>query len=214
MNRINSQLWELYNKRPNDKALAKDEKAQPKKDMPVELPPEEAALEEAKVVRPTFDFLFNELQPSIAVLFHGAPFHTNRWGMRGKDYEMKPPPGTCRIALIGSSPELGSGVSDDQVWATILENQLNRENDRKKVAQYEILNFSVGGYAALQRLRAFETKALSFDPDIVRGSSSRSNHIDSSACSVGDKGDRDSLRLLEAGDTPGRDRRRNESHRG
>ena len=80
---------------------------------------------------------------------------------------MKPPPGTCRIALIGSSPELGSGVSDEQVWATILENHLNRENDRKKVAQYEILNFSVGGYSPLQRLTAFETKALSFDPDIV-----------------------------------------------
>src|SRR5207247_2663518 len=148
VNRINSQLWELYNKRPNDKALAKDEKAQPNKDMPVELPPEDSALEEAKVVRPTYDFLFNELQPSIAVLFHGAPFHTNRWGMRGKDYEMKPPPGTCRIALIGTSPELGSAVSDDQVWATVLEDHLNRENDRKKVAQYEILKFSVGGYSS------------------------------------------------------------------
>ena len=164
---MNSQLWELYNKRPNERALAKDEKAQLQKAMPAEVRPEDSALEEMKVTHPTFDLLAVELQPSLAALFHGAPFHTNRWGMRGKDYEMKPPPGTCRIALIGSSPELGSGVSDEQVWATILENHLNRENDRKKVAQYEILNFSVGGYSPLQRLTAFETKALSFDPDIV-----------------------------------------------
>jgi hypothetical protein len=167
VNRFNSQLWELYNKQPNNRVLAKDEKAQPKKDMPVELPPAESALEEMKVTRPTNDFLAIELQPSMAALFHGAPFHTNRWGMRDKDYELKPPPGTCRIALIGASPELGSGVSDDQVWETILEDRLNRENDRKKVAQYEILNFSGGGYGTLERLRALETRAFSFDPDIV-----------------------------------------------
>ena len=167
VNRINSQLWELYNKRPNERALAKDEKAQPQKATPVQPAPEESALEEIKVTRPTFDFRSVELLPSIAALFHGYPFHTNRWGMRDKDYEMKPPPGTCRIALIGSSPELGTGVSDGQTWETILEDHLNRENDRKKVAQYEILNFSVGGYTALQRLALLETKALPFDPDIV-----------------------------------------------
>jgi hypothetical protein len=87
--------------------------------------------------------------------------------MRDKDYELKPPPGTCRIALIGTSPELGSSVSDDQVWETVLEDHLNRENDRKGIAQYEILNFSVGHYCPLQRLRALETKAFSFNPDIV-----------------------------------------------
>jgi hypothetical protein len=62
---------------------------------------------------------------------------------------------------------VGLGLVDDEVWETILEDHLNRENDRKKVAQYEILNFSHGGYTPLQRLRALETKALSFDPDIV-----------------------------------------------
>jgi lysophospholipase L1-like esterase len=87
--------------------------------------------------------------------------------MRDKDYELKPPPGTCRIALMGGSPEVGSGIAYEDVWQTVLEDRLNRENDRKKVAQYEILNFSVGGYTPLQRLRALETKAFSFDPDIV-----------------------------------------------
>jgi hypothetical protein len=158
---------ELYNKRPNARAFFKDEKAQPKRDMAVELPPVGSLLEETKVTRPAKGFLGVELQPSIAALFHGAPFHTNRWGMRDKDYEMKPPPGTCRIALLGASPELGSAVPDDQVWETILEDHLNRENDRKKVAQYEILNFAVGGYTPLQKLAALETKAFSFDPDIV-----------------------------------------------
>jgi hypothetical protein len=80
---------------------------------------------------------------------------------------MKPPPGTCRIALLGSSPEMGSGVSDDQVWEKILEDRLNRENDRKRISQYEILNFSVGGHSLLERLKLLETKVLSFDPDIV-----------------------------------------------
>src|SRR5207249_11925217 len=36
VNRMNSQLWELYNKRPNERALAKDEKAQLQKTTPAE----------------------------------------------------------------------------------------------------------------------------------------------------------------------------------
>jgi hypothetical protein len=58
-------------------------------------------------------------------------------------------------------------VLDDQTFETVLEDRLNRENNRQKVAQYEILNFSVGNYTPLERLRALEVKALSFEPDIV-----------------------------------------------
>jgi D-alanyl-lipoteichoic acid acyltransferase DltB (MBOAT superfamily) len=189
VNRFNSQLWELYNKQPNDEPLSENTKAQPKKDMPAEQPnngplsentkaqpkkdmpaeqPDDGSLlEDMKPSRPTGDFLTKELRPSIAIVVKGKQFHTNRWGMRDKDYEMKPPPGTCRIALLGSSPEMGSGVADDQVWEKILEDRLNRENDRKRISQYEILNFSVGGHSLLERLKLLETKVLSFDPDIV-----------------------------------------------
>jgi hypothetical protein len=167
VNRFNSQLWELYNKGVNNGPISGDTKAQAKKDMPVELPNDGRLIEDEIPSRLTGDFLDKELSPSITIVAKGKQMHTNRWGMRGKDYEMKPPPGTCRIALMGASPELGLGVADDETWGTILEDRLNRENDRKKIAQYEILNFSVGGYTPLQRLRALETKALSFDPDIV-----------------------------------------------
>jgi D-alanyl-lipoteichoic acid acyltransferase DltB (MBOAT superfamily) len=189
VNRFNSQLWELYNKQPNDEPLSENTKAQPKKDMPAEQPnngplsentkaqpekdmpaeqPDDGSLfKDTAAYRPTGDFLIKELRPSITTLFHGAPLHTNRWGMRDKDYEMKPPPGTCRIALLGSSPEMGTGVADGEVWEAILEDRLNRENDRKQVAHYEILNFSVGGHSLLERLKLLETKVLAFDPDIV-----------------------------------------------
>jgi hypothetical protein len=135
--------------------------------MPAELPEDDMALEEEKPGRPTGDFLLREFRPSLAIVVKGKAFNTNRWGMRDKDYELKPPPGTCRIALMGASPEVGSGIAYEEVWQTILEDHLNRENDQKKIAQYEILNFSVGGYTPLQRLRALETKAFSFNPDIV-----------------------------------------------
>jgi D-alanyl-lipoteichoic acid acyltransferase DltB (MBOAT superfamily) len=166
VNRFNSQLWELYNKQSSNRTLSGDAKAQSKTTMPIELPDDEL-LPDTRLKRQTGDFLHDELRPSIATLFHGAPLHTNRWGMRDKDYQLKPSVGTCRIALLGSSPEMGSGVSDNQTWEAILEDRLNRENDRKKVSQYEILNFSVGGYSALERLRVLETKIFPFNPDIL-----------------------------------------------
>jgi D-alanyl-lipoteichoic acid acyltransferase DltB (MBOAT superfamily) len=145
VNRFNSQLWELYNKRPADWDTLAD----------------------AKMVRPAETLLGRELRPSMTIIFHGNAFHTNRWGMRDKDYEMKPPPGTCRIALLGASPDMGLGVSDGQIFETLLEDRLNRANNRQRVAQYEILNFSVQTYSPLARLRVLETKVFSFDPDIV-----------------------------------------------
>jgi D-alanyl-lipoteichoic acid acyltransferase DltB (MBOAT superfamily) len=167
VNRFNSQLWELYNRRASATALAGPTKGQPREDMPAEVPGDEALLEDIRPSRPTRNFLLTEFRPSLATIVKGKPFHTNRWGMRDKDYEMKPPPGTCRIALLGGSPEVGSGVGDDEKWETLLEDRLNRENDRKKISQYEILNFSCGTYTSLQRLGSLEMKALSFAPDIV-----------------------------------------------
>jgi D-alanyl-lipoteichoic acid acyltransferase DltB (MBOAT superfamily) len=167
VNRFNSQLWELYNKHASAIALTEHTKGWSRKEMPAALPDDEALPEDSKRGRATGDFLLQEFPPSMATTVKGKPFHTNRWGMRDKDYEMKPPPGTCRIALLGASPDVGSGVADGEQWETLLENRLNRDNDRKRISQYEILNFSCGGYTSVQRLGALEKKALLFAPDIV-----------------------------------------------
>ena len=107
--------------------------------------------------------------------FFGAMVRTNRWGMRDRDYELTPPPGAYRIALLGPSTAMGAGVEADQSFEAVLEDRLNREWSRsdqgaggsRAPASIEILNFGVAGYSPLHVLYQFERKVRGFEPDMM-----------------------------------------------
>jgi D-alanyl-lipoteichoic acid acyltransferase DltB (MBOAT superfamily) len=158
--RFNSQLWERYNKAPAQ-------------------PPEPREGDEANSKTPSRfaddDWRVNYLQTAefIGILLRpnlgkpGEDFQTNRWGMRDKDYEQKPPPRTLRIAMVGGSPEVYKGVPNDKLWPTVVEDRLNAENDHRTYNQYEILNFAAATHTALHRLAMVENKVIAFQPDIL-----------------------------------------------
>jgi D-alanyl-lipoteichoic acid acyltransferase DltB (MBOAT superfamily) len=104
------------------------------------------------------------LMPNKKVVFKGATMTTNRWGMRDRDYEKQKPPGTFRIAVLGASHVMGSGVTDDQVVDNLVEDQLNREHGS---THYELLNFAVGGYGPVQRLADMDHRVFDFEPDAL-----------------------------------------------
>jgi lysophospholipase L1-like esterase len=85
--------------------------------------------------------------------------------MRDRDYEKAPAPNTYRIALTGPSFVMGYGVADDEGFEPLLEDRLNRENTASLYKKYEILNFAVPGYSAIQDLMVLELKALQFQPN-------------------------------------------------
>jgi hypothetical protein len=145
VDRFNSDLWEIYSKRPTEWPL----------------------IQETEAARMTGDFRILELLPLKKIDFHGGEFTTNRWGMRDMDYEQLPAPDTYRIALVGPSFVMGSGISDRDVFEAILERHLNERNDGKRYSKYEILNFAVAGYSSLQELWIFDDKAVSFKPKAV-----------------------------------------------
>jgi hypothetical protein len=143
VNRFNSQLWEIYSKRPSDWVAIRD----------------------TDVVRSTDDDLILELVPSTTIQVNGSWINTNRWGMRDQDYEKTPAPNTYRIALTGPSFVMGLGVGDNEDFEWLLEERLNREQTGNPYAKYEILNFAVPGYSAIQDLMILERKALAFQPN-------------------------------------------------
>jgi hypothetical protein len=145
VDQFNSQLWEIYSKRPSDWP----------------------SIMETEAVRQTGDNLIVELVPSTTMVFHGAQLSINRWGMRDRDYEQIPAVGTYRIALTGPSFVTGLGVADNEVFEWLLEDRLNREFSGSRYAKYEILNFSVPGYSAVQDLIVLEQKALPFQPNAI-----------------------------------------------
>lgn len=145
VNRFNSELWELYSQKPADWLN----------------------LHQTDAVVWTDDFLKLEFRPSFKLNFKGAPLSTNRWGMRDKDYEKSAPDDTYRVALLGSSRTMGTGVADDETFESLLEDRLNHENQGQTYSRYEILNFAIAGYSAQQNLMVWENKALLFEPDAL-----------------------------------------------
>ena len=105
--------------------------------------------------------------PSTEVMFKNARLTTNRWAMRDRDYEKTKSPRTFRIAIVGASHTLGSGVEDHESYENVAEDRLNREYTHLDYDQFEILNFAVGGYGPMSRLATLEQRILEFKPDAV-----------------------------------------------
>jgi hypothetical protein len=145
VSRFNSQLWEIYTKRPSNWVSIRDTEA----------------------VQLTNDNLILELAPSKTTFFNGVALSTNRWGMRDQDYEKTPTANSYRIALTGPSFVMGLGVADNEGFEGLLEERLNHEHAGDKYNKYEILNFAVPGYSAVQDLLVLEQKALPFQPNAL-----------------------------------------------
>jgi hypothetical protein len=140
VDRFNSELWEIYAQKP----------------------PEWQVLDR---YLPAADGLLRyELEPNMTLTFKLQPLHTNRWGMRDKDYMQQKPADTYRIALLGSSHVMGSGVKDEEVFEALVEEKLLQE--RRSGQKVEILNFAVDGYTPIEQLLVLN-KVFAFQPDAV-----------------------------------------------
>ena len=144
VNRFNSQLWEVYSKRPANWL----------------------DIEGGGLKRHVEGFVQVELIPAFVSSTNYGIISTNRWGMRDQDYELQRPADTYRVALLGPSNVMGWGVGDGETFEALLESRLNRESNGTPFAKYEILNFGVPGYQPPQQLAALD-KALAFDPTAV-----------------------------------------------
>jgi D-alanyl-lipoteichoic acid acyltransferase DltB (MBOAT superfamily) len=144
VDRFNSQLWEVYSKKPETWLDVRG----------------------AGLKRYTRDFAQTELIPSFVAQTNFGPVTVNRWGMRDQDYEQLPPPGSVRVAVLGPSTVMGWGAADGQTFEALLEARLNRERGPAPRPRYEVLNFGVPGYQPPQQLVAVE-KAMRFQPSTV-----------------------------------------------
>lgn len=123
----------------------------------------------ANVSRPTLrDFLQFELIAGLDTNLYGRHFSINRHGMRDRDYTVAKPEGTFRIALLGSSIDMGWGVGDDETYENLLEDWLNDHARRRGIdRRFEVLNFAVAAYGPLQRYALLSRKVEAFAPDLV-----------------------------------------------
>jgi hypothetical protein len=110
------------------------------------------------------DFIIGDLQPNARITFLGQPFSTNSFGMRNREIVQAKPPGVYRIAVLGPSHVMGSGVADGETFTALLEQRLNGSASG---VRYEVLNFGVAGFSLTQQLALLHDRVLGFAPDMV-----------------------------------------------
>ncbi len=138
LERFNGELWAIYMNRPADW---------------------ERGLSDAGLSVETGRFPPYELKPSAQGRFKGAVLRTNRWGLHDKEYAESPPAGCVRMAILGASHAMGSGVSRDDTFEAVLERRLNERPAPDGPVCHEILNFAVYGYNPLFQLSVLDKVA-------------------------------------------------------
>jgi hypothetical protein len=105
-----------------------------------------------------------DLKPNIDSLFRGKHFISNAVGMPDQDYAMEKPANVFRIAVIGSSWSMPTGVAAEKAYHVLLEERLKDWPPGKTT---EILNFAVEYYGLGEMVATVRDKALAYDPDII-----------------------------------------------
>jgi len=113
------------------------------------------------------DLLIKKIKKNISYTDYGYLFTSNQYGMRDKQYSLVKPKNTFRIALLGGSYEMGSGVSDKNVFEAIVEDKINKNKIFNNYENFEILNFAVGGYYLIQHLKLSKEEIYKFKPDAL-----------------------------------------------
>ncbi len=117
---------------------------------------------------PDGDFLQFELKPNVNKSLFGHSFTTNSHGMRDREYPVEKPPGVFRVAVLGSSMDMGWGIGTEETYVNLLEDWLNAQARQAGSSQrFQTLNFAVAAYSPLQRFEAYRRKARKFQPDLV-----------------------------------------------
>ena len=132
------------------------------------------------------------MKPNLNIVGSDHNFQSNSFGIRDKEYSIKKPAGTKRLALLGGSYQMGSGVSNNEVFEAIVEERINKEGlhfdlsastqnaqcydstvslsgveDKGGVMHLEIFNFAAGGYYLLQHVELVNTSVFQYDMDAL-----------------------------------------------
>lgn len=87
------------------------------------------------------------LSPGSMFSYKGAPLEVNADGYRDRPFLPRTEDGPRRIAIVGSSITMGSGVPVDMTYENMLEDSLRAEGH-----DIEIINLAVAGYRGTQLL--------------------------------------------------------------
>ena len=108
--------------------------------------------------------LSRELIPNQYTRFKKVIHQTNSQGLRDREYSVKKPTNTFRVAVLGDSFTMPSGVAIEDAYHTLLEERFNAESEG---LQYEFINFGVGGFSLQDYLLQLQLKVPEYGPNLI-----------------------------------------------
>jgi hypothetical protein len=105
-----------------------------------------------------------ELKANLDAWYKGAKFRTNSAGLRGDEHATEKTAGIRRIAVLGASWTMGSGVEENEIWHAQLEKAINSDKDQ---VPHEFINFAVDQYNLGEIVATLEQKVPEYNPDLI-----------------------------------------------
>lgn len=106
------------------------------------------------------------LNPGANFDYKGAPLAVNELGLRDRPTTLEKPTALRRIAMVGASVLMGSGVPVEATFENLVEDAI-RDGVLGDRGEVELLNFGVAGYRLDQLADVVVTRLDAFDPDAV-----------------------------------------------
>jgi len=88
----------------------------------------------------------------------------NSHGFRGDEVKTRKLPGIFRIMILGDSSAFGYGVNQNEVFSSVLEDNLSKKYKDIKI---EVVNAAVPGYTTFSTLNFFREKGVKYSPDAI-----------------------------------------------
>lgn len=114
-----------------------------------------------------FDDIYWELLPNLDTTFKMAHLHTNSYGLADQEYPLAKPKNTYRIAVLGDSYSMASGVDTDKSYHALLETWMNQPANNTSGTHYEFINFAVGGFGLERYNATLAHKVAAWQPDAI-----------------------------------------------
>lgn len=110
-----------------------------------------------------FDEIGYELKPDLDTWFQGVRLRTNSFGMADREYSLEKPAGTRRVAVVGSSWTMATGVEPEDAYHAVLESKLAGAGH----GDIEFLNFAVEFYGLKEIVGTLRHRVRNFQPDAL-----------------------------------------------
>jgi len=119
-------------------------------------------------------------RPRVSGLVHNegrAWVETNSEGMRDREYAVKKPAGTIRVAVLGDSMTEAMQVPIEMTFERLLERKMRSCTGRR----VEVMNFGMSGFGTASELLTLRDRVWKYEPDAVLlafffGNDIRNNH--------------------------------------